>query len=266
MTVYRIAAGRGFDDATGVLGADYAGVLERDGWAPYRKFHPRHPPELPGAPAAPLRRVARRRPPGSGQDSPRGSPNPPRALAVRDTRDASRLEATDAVASAERLDAAVDKLIAGRTANSSNRRLLAHLAREHPALFTFLRTPGSRRPTGALSTPSAPPWSAARPGRQPHLGWGPELADPGQRPAHRDPAAPRPNRAAGRAAAGTRPRPGQPRYPHPSARPVAQPSNQLRPVKGPTCWTARREGREPPFGGRSRTPREGAPGEAPLPR
>jgi hypothetical protein len=33
MTVYRIAAGRGFDDATAVLGADYAGVLERDGWA-----------------------------------------------------------------------------------------------------------------------------------------------------------------------------------------------------------------------------------------
>ena len=33
MTVYRIPAGRGFDDATAVLGADYAGVLERDGWA-----------------------------------------------------------------------------------------------------------------------------------------------------------------------------------------------------------------------------------------
>jgi hypothetical protein len=38
MTAYRSPAGRGFDDATAVLGADYAGVLERDGWAPYRRF------------------------------------------------------------------------------------------------------------------------------------------------------------------------------------------------------------------------------------
>jgi hypothetical protein len=38
VVVYRIAAGRGFHDAAVVLGADYAGVLERDGWAPYRQF------------------------------------------------------------------------------------------------------------------------------------------------------------------------------------------------------------------------------------
>jgi hypothetical protein len=29
---------RGFQDAAAVLGEGYAGVLERDGWAPYRKF------------------------------------------------------------------------------------------------------------------------------------------------------------------------------------------------------------------------------------
>jgi Protein of unknown function (DUF1214)/Transposase IS66 family len=35
---YRIAAGRGFDDAAAVLRVGFAGVLERDGWTPYRKF------------------------------------------------------------------------------------------------------------------------------------------------------------------------------------------------------------------------------------
>ena len=30
--------GRGFDDAASILGAGYAGVLVRDGWAPYRRF------------------------------------------------------------------------------------------------------------------------------------------------------------------------------------------------------------------------------------
>jgi len=38
VTVYLIAAGRGYEQASEILGADFAGVLERDGWAPYRRF------------------------------------------------------------------------------------------------------------------------------------------------------------------------------------------------------------------------------------
>lgn len=37
-TTYAIADGRGFAQAARMLGADYAGVLVRDGWAPYRQF------------------------------------------------------------------------------------------------------------------------------------------------------------------------------------------------------------------------------------
>jgi transposase len=36
--VYAIQDGRGFDDAAAVLGAEFGGVLVRDGWAPYRRF------------------------------------------------------------------------------------------------------------------------------------------------------------------------------------------------------------------------------------
>jgi transposase len=142
MTVYRIAAGRGFDDATAVLGVDYAGVLERDGWAPYRKFtHATHQSCL----AYLLRRCDELL-----SDAQRGQAKTPhavrrllqQALVVRDERDAGRLEIADTAVWAERLDAAVDKLIAGRTAYPPNRRLLDHLARERPALFTFLCTPG----------------------------------------------------------------------------------------------------------------------------
>ncbi len=43
VTVYLIAPGRGYEQARSVLGADFSGVLERDGWAPYRRFeHARH--------------------------------------------------------------------------------------------------------------------------------------------------------------------------------------------------------------------------------
>lgn len=36
--VYAIQDGRGFDQAAAVLGAEFNGVLVRDGWAPYRQF------------------------------------------------------------------------------------------------------------------------------------------------------------------------------------------------------------------------------------
>lgn len=38
VTAYLIAPGRGYEHAAEILGEDYSGVLERDGWAPYRRF------------------------------------------------------------------------------------------------------------------------------------------------------------------------------------------------------------------------------------
>ena len=142
VTVYRIAGGRGYDDAVAVLGEGYAGVLERDGWAPYRKFtRAGHQTCL----AHLLRRVAELL-----TDAKRGQAKTPhavrrilqRALAVRDARDLGRLDPAEVAAEAGRLGAAVDRLIAGRTCYPPNRRLLAHLGRERDALFTFLAVPG----------------------------------------------------------------------------------------------------------------------------
>ena len=142
ITVYRVAAHRGFDDAAAVLGAGYAGVLERDGWAPYRKFtHAVHQSCV----AHLLRRVGELL-----ADAKRGQAKTPhairrvlqQALLVRDQRDAGELTPTEAAAQAERLGAAVDKLVAGQTVYPPNRRLLAHLGRERGALFTFLAQPG----------------------------------------------------------------------------------------------------------------------------
>jgi transposase len=142
VTVYRVAAGRGFTDAAAVLGAGFAGVLERDGWAPYRKFtaavHQTCVAHL-------LRRVGELL-----ADAKRGQAKTPhavgrilkRALAVRDQRDAGELTVAEAAAEAERLGAQVDKLLAGRTVYPANRRLLEHLGRERGALFTFLAMPG----------------------------------------------------------------------------------------------------------------------------
>jgi transposase len=142
VTVYRIAPGRGYEQAKEVLGADFDGVVERDGWAPYRKFlHATHQSCL----AHLLRRCRE-----LVSDADRGQAKTPhavrrilqRALAVREAGDAGQLDAGGVAAEAGRLGAAVDKLIAGRTTYPPNRKLLAHLATERAALFTFLAEEG----------------------------------------------------------------------------------------------------------------------------
>ena len=142
VTVYRIAGGRGYHDATQVLGADYAGVLERDGWAPYRRFaHAGHQSCL----AHLLRRCRELL-----ADADRGQARTPHAvrrilqhaLWLRDARDRGTVDAATLTAEADKLEAAVDRLIGGVTRYSPNRRLLNHLAAEREHLFTFLRVPG----------------------------------------------------------------------------------------------------------------------------
>jgi transposase len=142
VTVYRIAGGRGWKDATQVLGADYAGVLERDGWAPYRRFaHAGHQSCL----AHLLRRCRE-----LIADADRGQARTPhavrrilqRALWLRDAHHAGTVDRATLAAEADRLGAQLDKLVAGATRYPPNRRLLTHLANEREHLFTFLRVPG----------------------------------------------------------------------------------------------------------------------------
>jgi transposase len=142
VTVYRIAGGRGYDDATQVLGEDDAGVLERDGWAPYRRFaHARHQSCL----AHLLRRCRE-----LVADADRGQARTPHAvrrilqhaLTLRDAHDVGGVDQATLVAEADRLGAQIDKLVAGATRYPPNRRLLNHLAAEREHLFTFLRVPG----------------------------------------------------------------------------------------------------------------------------
>jgi transposase len=142
VTVYRIAQGRGYQDAAAVLGEGYAGVLERDGWAPYRRFgNATHQTCL----AHLLRRCRELL-----SDAVAGQAKTPHAvrrvlehaLALREAHNAGTLDAATLAAEAERLGAQIDKLVAGATRYPPNRRLLDHLARERKHLFTFLRIPG----------------------------------------------------------------------------------------------------------------------------
>ena len=138
--MYAIQPGRGFTQAAVVLGADYAGVLQRDGWAPYRQFvhalhqtclahllrrcrtmmldHPAHPlaPQVAALLRAALTTRDRHR---AGDVSVRG-------LAVARGQYLARL--------AQLIDRRPSRL-------AEARRFARHLSTEYHAVFSFLFDP-----------------------------------------------------------------------------------------------------------------------------
>jgi len=140
VTVYLIAGGRGYEHAAQVLGEDFAGVLERDGWAPYRRFtNAKHQT----CAAHLLRRTGE-----LITDSVAGQARVPHAarrilkdaLALRDQRDV--IDADEFGLRVTDLNQRTDKLVQMRPKHEPNRRLLAHLTNEREHMFTFLTQPG----------------------------------------------------------------------------------------------------------------------------
>ena len=135
-TVYAIRPGRSFDDAAVILGADFAGVLVRDGWAPYRRFTAAlHQSCL----AHLMRRTHTLR-----TDHPR-SPWAARvqavftdALALRDRRDAQAISEHGLAVARGRLLARLGRLIEHAPALPAAQRFAAHLDREFAAVLGFL--------------------------------------------------------------------------------------------------------------------------------
>jgi transposase len=139
-TVYAIRPGRSFDDATTILDPAFAGVLIRDGWAPYRQF------------TAALHQTCVghlvRRCHTLQTDHPRS----PWAgavqqvlldgLALRDRRDAQDVSAHGLAVARGQLLARLAGLIDAAPALPAAQRFAKHLTTEFPAVFAFLWEPG----------------------------------------------------------------------------------------------------------------------------
>jgi transposase len=145
VTVYLIG-GRGYEDACRILGADFSGVLERDGWAPYRSFkHARHQTCY----AHLLKRTGE-----LIEDSIAGQARVPHAarrilkdaLALREQRNQAAagevIDADEFGLKVTELGERADKLLEIKPTHEPNRRLLAHLRTEREHMFTFLDQPG----------------------------------------------------------------------------------------------------------------------------
>lgn len=137
-TVYSIQPGRGYAEASEILGVGYAGVLVADGWAPYQKFEEAtHQTCL----AHLLRRCDEMLEQATG-----GAVRFPRAvkeilqsaLEVRDQRDAGKISGEALERAKEELESQMDRRLSGQFTNRSNKRLAQHLIRHQDQLFVFL--------------------------------------------------------------------------------------------------------------------------------
>lgn len=143
VTVYDIAPGRGFEHAAEVLGADFAGMICRDGWAPYRHFSAAtHQTCL----AHILRRTNE-----MIVDAHAGQARIPHtvrricldALALRDRRDHGDIDDAELEPAIAALEARLDKVLGAKVTYPPNARLIKHLRNERDAMFSFLRNPGT---------------------------------------------------------------------------------------------------------------------------
>jgi transposase len=135
-TVYLILPGRGFDEAACLLGPAFAGVLVRDGWAPYQQFtEAAHQTCLThlGRRARELRAdYPRAVLPGQVQEVLRD------ALDVRDRYTAGTISAQGVAIARGRLINRLSTVLDQSTTVAAIRRFVAHLNREWTALFSFL--------------------------------------------------------------------------------------------------------------------------------
>ena len=142
VTLYAILPGRGFAQAASILGEDYAGWLNHDGWQPYYRFvHAFHQTCLSHL----IRRckdmietasAAAARFPQAVMQSLRDG------LALRDRYARQEISLRGLSVATGRLVANMERLLSKTFRNPANRRLAKHLRHEEPWLFTFLYCPG----------------------------------------------------------------------------------------------------------------------------
>jgi transposase len=141
-TVYHIDRRRGYEAAVSVIGADYAGGLTHDGWAPYNRFlwalhqqclnHLLTRCEELLAVAVRGAAVFPRKVQGLLWD----------ALALRDRRDAGEVSPHGVAVAVGRLRTRLDRMLVWTKVHPGNERLAKHLDQHRNHLFTFLTTPG----------------------------------------------------------------------------------------------------------------------------
>jgi transposase len=141
-TVYAILPGRGFEQVTQLIGPDYDGCLEHDGWSVYYRF-------LKALHQSCLAHLMRRCRDLIEILCPAAARFPKavralfdRALKLHGRWQRQEISEHGRLSAIGRMEAQMGRLLEKNYRNASNRRLAQHLIHELPWLFTFLYCPG----------------------------------------------------------------------------------------------------------------------------
>jgi transposase len=140
LTVYAIAASRGFDVAASVLGEGFDGALVRDGWAPYRSFDEAVHQTCLGHLLRRCRSILDSAQRGAARFAHGVRRVLKGAIELRDRAD--ELTEHGFASLRGKLEAQFDRLLSWNPTYEPNARLAKHLRNEREAVFTFLYVEG----------------------------------------------------------------------------------------------------------------------------
>ena len=132
LTLYWVARGRGFEEATQVVDADYNGTIVRDGWCVYPKYKKAKHQTCLGHLLRRAKHLCEDLP-----DWARPVPQAAKTL-LKDALAARELAAEERIAAAAELAVRLEALCSTGTSHEEVRKFLGHLEKEAPAMFTFL--------------------------------------------------------------------------------------------------------------------------------
>lgn len=136
---YLVHEKRGFEAMALLLGADYAGKMTHDGWAPYNRFWQAIHQTCLGHLLRRCHELLETATRGAVRFPRRVMATLQNALAIRDRREAGDILAATAKRWATTLDQQMERLLLPIKQHAGNERLAEHLWNHRSELFTFLR-------------------------------------------------------------------------------------------------------------------------------
>ena len=142
VTFCDILPGRGFEEAASILGAEYDGFLVRDGWRVYLKFVKAAHQSCAGHLINRCKKMLEIASPAAARFPQAVKEIFEQALDLRDRYQGKEISWHGLLTATGRLEEKLDRLLLRNHRDPANRRLVNHLWRERPYLFTFLYCPG----------------------------------------------------------------------------------------------------------------------------
>ena len=142
VTVYDILPGRGFGEASSILGADWEGWLHHDGWRVYYQFLNAYHQSCLNHLLTRADELVQTVTPGAARFPSQVADLLRQGLDLRDRCARGEISEQGLAIATGRIEAALDRLLVKSWRTPQNRRLAKHLRHEQPWLFTFLHCPG----------------------------------------------------------------------------------------------------------------------------